>query len=255
MLTLGICSRTVGSDPNPLRGNITIEMAKKEWGAARELGIPITLHTSGPPVTKLLDGAGLLGPSVQFVHPLNTSAEDRAILAARGVSYSASGTGEMRRPGDIQLAELLQAGVKTSISIDHNTTYNCDCFVCMRVLYSLNLHRMGTTKYRITTKRMVQLATIDGAIDLGIADKTGSLTPGKRADLILVRTTDVNMAAMGDPYDALVALAQPVNVDTVVVDGRILRRGNKYTALDHGKVVADGLASAEALRRRAKWPS
>jgi len=254
MLTLGICSRNVGSDPNPLRGVVSIDLAKKEWGSARELGISITLHTSGPPVTKLLDGAGLLGPDVQFVHPLNTTAEDRAILAARGVSYSTSGTGESRRPGDIQLAELLQAGIKTSISIDHNTTYNCDCFVCMRMLYSLNLHRMGA-KYKITTKRMVQLATIDGAVDLGIAAKTGSLTPGKRADLILVRTADVNMAAMGDPYDALVAFAQPVNVDTVVVDGRILRRGNKFTALDHGKVVAEGLESAAALRARAKWPT
>ena len=254
MLTLGICSRNVGNDPNPMRGTVTIDMAKKEWGGARALGLPITLHTSGPPVAKLLDGAGLLGPDVQLVHPLNTSAEDRAILARRGVSYSTSPTGESRRPGDIQLAELLEAGVKTSISIDHNTTYNCDCFVCMRMLYSMNLHRMGK-KFQLTTKRLVQLATIDGATDLGIADKTGSLTPGKRADLILVRTTDINMAPVGDPYDALVALAQPTNVDTVVADGRILRRGNKFTALDHGKVVRDGAESAAALRARAKWPA
>ncbi|HYZ01237.1 MAG TPA: amidohydrolase family protein [Candidatus Binatia bacterium] len=252
MLTLGICSRNVGSDPNPLRGTVTVDMAQQEWGAARQLGLPITLHTSGPPVTDLIDGAGLLGPDVQFVHPLNTSAEDRAILAERGVSYSTSGTGEARRSGDIQLSELLEAGVRTAISIDHTTTYSCDCFVCMRMLYSLNLHRQGK---QITARRMVQLATIDGAVDLGIAGETGSLTPGKRADLILVRTTDVNMAAMGDPYDALVALAEPANVDTVMVDGRILRRGSEYTALDHGEVIAAGMESAAKLRERARWPA
>jgi cytosine/adenosine deaminase-related metal-dependent hydrolase len=254
LLTLGICSRNVGNDPNPMRGTVSTDMAKKEWGAARELGLPITLHTSGPRVTQLLDSAGLLGSDVQLVHPMNTTAEDRAILKARGTSYSTSPTGEARRAAPanfIQIAELLEAGVKTSMSIDHTTTYNCDCFVCMRMLYTLNLHR---TKYKIPTKRLVQLATTDGAADLGIADKTGSLTPGKRADLILVRTTDINMTPMGDPYDALVALAQPVNVDTVVADGRVLRRGNKFTALDHAKIVREAAESAAGLRERAKWP-
>ena len=257
LLSLGICSRNVGNDPNPLRGTVTTEMAKREWGGARELGLPITLHTSGPRVTKLLDDAGLLGPDVQFVHPLNTTAEDRATLAARAVSYSTSPTGEVRRPaagaGVIQLGELLEAGVKVSMSIDHTTTYNCDCFVCMRMLYSLHLHRLGN-KPKITTRRLVELATIDGAKDLGIADKTGSLTPGKRADLILVRTTDINMTPIGDPFNARVALAQPGNVDTVVVDGRVLRRKGQFTALDHAQVVREAATSARTLTERAKWP-
>ncbi len=253
MITLGICSRNVGNDPNPTRGTVTIEMAKREWGGARELGLPITLHTSGPRVTKLLDDAGLLGRNVQFVHPLNTTPEDRAIMAAKGVSYSISPIGESRRPvsaGVIQLGELLEAGVRASLSIDHVTTYNCDLFVGMRLLYSQNLHRLGG-KVRVTTKRLVELSTIDGARDLGIADKVGSLAPGKRADLILVRTTDINIAPVGDPYDAIVFLAQPNNVDTVVVDGRILRRKNQFTALDHAKVLQEAAETIAALRGRA----
>jgi cytosine/adenosine deaminase-related metal-dependent hydrolase len=256
MLTLGICSRNVGNDPNPMRGTVTTEMAKKEWGAARDLGLPITLHTSGPSPVKLLDDAGLLGPDVQLVHPLLTTAEERAVLKARGTSYSMSPVGESRRPasaGVIQLGELMESGVKISMSIDHTTTYNCDCFVCMRMLYSLHQHRIGN-RIKLTTRRLVELATIDGAHDLGIADKVGSLTPGKRADLILVRTTDVNMAPVGDPFDALVALAQPANVDTVVVDGRILRRNGRYAALDHAQVVRDAMQSAADLRGRANWP-
>ena len=98
----------------------------------------------------------------------------------------------------------------------------------MRVLFALHQHRIGNA-IPLTVKRLVQLATLDGAVDLGIADKTGSLTPGKRADIILVRTTDINMTPVGDPYEALVSLAQPGNVDTVIVDGRILRRGGKFT--------------------------
>ena len=90
MLTLGICSRNVGamSIGGAARGMLTIEMAKKDWGGARALGLPITLHTSGPSPIRQLDEAGLLGPDVQLVHPLLTTPEERAILKARGVSYS-----------------------------------------------------------------------------------------------------------------------------------------------------------------------
>ena len=123
----------------------------------------------------------------------------------------------------------------------------------MRMLFQLHRHRIGT-KIPLTLKRLVQLATLDGAVDLGIADRTGSLTPGKRADLILVRTTDINMAPVGDPYEALVSLAQPNNIDTVIVDGRVLRQANRFTALDHAKVLADAREASVALRSRANWP-
>jgi len=255
LLTLGISSRNVGDSTNLLRGNISVETARVDWGGARALGLPITMHTSGPSPVQLLENAGLLGPDVQLVHPLLTTAEERAIMARRGVSYSTSPTGESRRSvkqGVIQLAELLEAGVKVSISIDHTSGYACDYFQCMRILYALHLHRVGT-KPRLTSKRLVQMATLDGAVDLGIADRTGSLTPGKRADIILVRTDDINMLAMGEPYEALVTFAQPRNVDTVIVDGRILQRGGRFTAYNHADIVAKAVESVRNLRSRANW--
>ena len=252
MLTLGICSRNVDGSQGGTRGAISIEIAKKEWGAARDLGLPITLHTSGTDAIKTLTGTGLLGPDLQMVHPLGSTAEGRAELVKNGVSYSTSPIGEARRAGDIQFPEMLEAGVKMSMSIDHTTTYNCDCFVCMRMLYTLNIHRFGP-KNTLTARRLVQLATIDGARDLGFGDKTGSLTPGKRADLILIRTTDINLSSLGDPYEALVTMGQPDNIDTVVVDGRILRRKNQFMALDFEKVSRDAADSAASVKAKAKW--
>jgi 5-methylthioadenosine/S-adenosylhomocysteine deaminase len=258
LLTLGICSRNIGamSIGGATRGTITIDMAKRDWGIARALGLPITLHTSGPSPIKLLEEAGLLGPDVQLVHPLLTTPDERAILRARGVSYATAPVGEARRPasvGVIQLGEMLDAGVKVSLSTDHTTNYNCDPFVGMRVLFALHQHRIGN-KIPLTVKRLVQLTTLDGAVDLGIAEQTGSLTPGKRADIILLRTTDINMAPVGDPYEAIVSLAQPANVDTVIVDGRILRQSGKFTALDHAKIVREAQEAATALRNKAAWP-
>jgi cytosine/adenosine deaminase-related metal-dependent hydrolase len=145
-------------------------------------------------------------------------------------------------------------GVKVSLSTDHTTNYNCDPFVAMRILFALHQHRIGN-EIPVTVKRLVQLATLDGAVDLGIAEKTGSLTPGKRADIILVRTSDINMAPVGDPLRGACSLAQPSNVDTVIADGRILRQSGKFTALDHGKVVQEAKGAAAALRTQASWPT
>ena len=259
LLTMGICSRNVGamSIGGAARGVLSIEMTKTDWGNARKLGLPITLHTSGPSPIKALEEAGLLGPDVQLIHALLTTPEERQILKRRGVSYSLAPIGEARRPssvGVIQLGELLEDGVKVSLSTDHTTNYNCDPFQNMRVLFALHQHRLNN-KPPLTVKRLVQLATLDGAVDMGVDKVTGSLTPGKRADVILVRTTDINMTPMGDPYEALVQLAQPANVDTVIVDGRVLRQRGRFTALDHGRAVREARLAAEALRAKAKWPA
>ena len=252
MLTLGICSRNVDGNTGGTRGAIDAAMAKKEWGAARELGLPITLHTSGTGAVKLLNEAGLLGPDLQLVHPLNTEPADWEALAKHGVRYSVSPLGEAGRSGEMQFTEIMQAGVKASISIDNVTAERCDCFACMRMMQTINRHRTGG-KFKLTTKKLVQMATIEGAEDLRLADRTGSLTPGKRADLILVRTGEPHMGDIGDPYDALVQLAQPSDVDTVVVDGRILRRKGAFTALDYAKFLADAAQSIAALKQKANW--
>lgn len=260
LLTLGISSRNLGAltvggpASNASRGVLTVEQLKRDWDAARALGLPITMHTSGAsPITEL-EKAGMLGPDVQLVHPLLTTPEERTIMKARGVSYSTSPQLEARRGsqlGVIQLGELLEAGVKVSLSTDHIASIGADPFASMRILFALHQHRIGA-RVPLTLKRLLQLATLDGAVDLGIADRVGSITPGKRADLVLVRTTDTNMAPIGDPYEAIVSLAMPANVDTVIIDGRVLRRGGRFTALDHPRIVAEGREAGLALHGKAK---
>jgi cytosine/adenosine deaminase-related metal-dependent hydrolase len=105
----------------------------------------------------------------------------------------------------------------------------------------------------VSARQVLEMATINGSWDMGIADMVGSLVPGKRADLILIRTNDLNMAPLGDPVTAVVRSTQPHNVDTVMVDGRILKRDGRLTALDAEEIVARAAESLEGLRRRANW--
>jgi cytosine/adenosine deaminase-related metal-dependent hydrolase len=71
--------------------------------------------------------------------------------------------------------------------------------------------------------------------------------------VILVRTKEPHMGDIGDPYDALVQLAQPSDVELVMVDGRILHRNRQFIALDYGKLLADGAQSVATLKAKAKW--
>ncbi|AMN44371.1 amidohydrolase family protein [Rhodoplanes sp. Z2-YC6860] len=248
-LSLGICSRNLVPGQS-IRGAITFAMAHRDWGGARELNLPITLHASPKDLVFELEKEKLLGPDVQLVHPMFTVAEERAILRSRGTSFATSPIGEVMRPpegGVVQLGELIQDKVLTSLSLDETVEGTADYFNVMRTLYKYHKHRMGETVPAISTKRMVELATIEGAKALGLAAETGSLSVGKRADLITVRTTDPNIFPMSNPWDAIVVGGTPQNVDLVVADGRIMRAGGKFTSIDQDRIMAELQVSNKRL--------
>ena len=109
------------------------------------------------------------------------------------------------------------------------------------------------SEVKMTARRVLALGTIDGARSLGIDDRVGSLKPGKRADIIMISTQHPNMGVFTDPAHLVVEATQASNVDTVVVDGRILKRGGKLTAMPVDQVLADASASFDAIRKRANW--
>jgi cytosine/adenosine deaminase-related metal-dependent hydrolase len=255
LLTLGMCSRgstfQVNEDP------VVWRTMHAEWDGVRKLGLPITVHVGATGSILALEREKLLGPDVMLVHPTRLSPAEVKILADRHTIFSSSPVTETRRTGDggdTQVAELLAGGVQVGLSVDHVAGLNCDFFNQMRVLHWQHSHRIGD-RVPLSTRRIVELATIDGARSLGLADKTGSLTPGKRADLIMVRTNDINIAPMGEVTHALVFTAQPRNVDTAMVDGRILVRGGKLTSLDTEQVTREAAESAAGIHARAGWPA
>ena len=95
------------------------------------------------------------------------------------------------------------------------------------------------------------MATLNGAKALGIADTTGSIAVGKRADIILIRGNDINIAPVADIEASVVQSATPANVDTVLVDGRIVKRGGKLVAYDvrQDRARRQGFGAAHPRRR------
>ncbi len=113
----------------------------------------------------------------------------------------------------------------------------------MRILFALHEHRIGA-KIPLTLKRLVQLATLDGAVDLGIAEPDGLAHARQARRHHPGAHRRHQHDAAGDPYEALVSRAQPGNIDTVIVDGRILRQSGRFTALDHAQVLREAQEAA-----------
>ena len=251
LLTLGIAPR--GPETN------SIEIARKEWTFAREHGLPITTHmgTSLERVKQrqgiqALAKFGLLGPDVVLVHVTNNSPEDLKLLAETKTPVSLSPYTELRTGfGITPVGSFLRAGVPVSLSVD--TTILCgnaDMFAIMKAMQNIE-DGLQKSEFGIASQRVLEMATIDGARALGLADYIGSLTPGKRADLILVRTTDVNMLPFTIATNMIVQSAQPSNIDAVMVDGRFLKRNGKLTTIDMAQLARDAADTIERARKEA----
>jgi 5-methylthioadenosine/S-adenosylhomocysteine deaminase len=254
LLTMGFASRGAGDTPP--------EVYRKEWEFARSQGLPITQHAGRSLAEikrfrriEMLYKDKLLGPDVQLIHTYNASAEERGMIAETKTHVSiAPFTASRLASGLPYMGDLFKRGVQCSLSVDTTTVGgNADMFTIMRLMLQLN-HLRSMDVLEVQPRRILELATLDGAKDLGISERVGSLTPGKRADLILVRTNDLNVAPFINPALLLVQQAQPHNVDTVVIDGRILKHKGELVALDAEEVIRKAAESFHSARKRAGGP-
>ena len=254
LLGLGLAWRGIGA------GTATLAPAvyRREFEAARAAGLPISVHAanarSRAGQIAALAKENLLGKDVQVIHAIWVTPEEIKSLAEAGSPVSVSPYTELRIGfGFPRTGDLLSGGVTVGLSVDTTTlSGNADMFAIMKVIQNVE-NSLSENEFKLPARRVLELATIDGARSMGVGDRVGSLRPGKRADLVMVSTRDVNMGVFTDPAHMLVEAAQPSNVDTVVVDGRLLKRRGKLTAIDPGQVVSEASAALAGVRKRGNW--
>ncbi|KUJ50116.1 amidohydrolase [Streptomyces albus subsp. albus] len=208
-----------------------IATVAEDWGLAAELQLPIIVHIGSGPVAErplhTLREHGLLRPGTLYVHGNSLPDEELALLAASGGAMSITPAVEAQMGhGAPMINRLRAAGVVTGLGVDVVTTVAGDMFSLMRAALLTSQLAEGPA---LTAADVLRAATLDGAAALGLADRIGSLRPGKQADLVLLRTDTVGTAGAVayDPVGAVVAAAHPGHVDTVLVAGRPVKRDGR----------------------------
>jgi 5-methylthioadenosine/S-adenosylhomocysteine deaminase len=239
-------------------GPIKPEVYQPEFDNARKLGLPITVHvaSSSKAVNQIepLHKANLLGKDVQLIHTIAASPPELDMMKESGCAVSVSPGSELRIGfGFPQTSEMLARGIPLGISVDTEALVGSSSLFAVLKLARMVENVKAGSEFKMSARRALELGTIEGARSMGLADKIGSLKPGKRADLIMINTDALNMALMTDPAHLVLECTEPENVDTVVIDGRVLKRGGKLVAIDAHKVVAEARVALAGVRERAKW--
>nr|WP_304655515.1 amidohydrolase family protein [Neorhizobium galegae] len=240
---------------------LTEKLFRTEMDWAFERGLPVAMHAGQGGYSYgvvPLKTWGYLGPKTIIVHFVHAKPEDRAAMAETGAPLSYSVHSELRLGNSgyqaQQLVHMFNDGVNVSLSFDANALAPIDMFESMSSAWYMGIPFKGldTEKSKpINFADVIKMGTINGAKALGIADRTGSLTVGKRADIVLVRADDLNMLPYGRPEAMIGRTARAANVDTVLVDGRVMKRGGKLVGLDVERIKEEAVREAYDLRKRA----
>ncbi|MGW7517713.1 amidohydrolase family protein [Streptomyces sp. NPDC054796] len=218
----------------------TPDVAERDIRLARELDLRISMHVglgewgARQQAIRRLAEAGLLKEDMTFIHCCTSTDDELRMLAAHGATASVASALEVFMPGLGQPAtnRLLAAGVRPSLSVDTETIVSGDMFGVMRAALAyqqLIVAGAAGPMDRVPdlptfdAADLLAFATIEGARACGIDDRTGSLTPGKEADLIMIRMDHANLLPATDAAASIVAGGHAGNVDLVVVAGRVLK--------------------------------
>lgn len=243
-------------------GFCTDDVVRAEWGLARELGIPITVHVAMGRLAgkwnmvKQLDGLGLLGDDTTYIHCCHFSDEEWGLVRDSGGMISVATQVELQMGhGWPPLMKAREYGLPPSLSIDVVTTVPGDMFTMMRAGFASERARVNEATWAnedplppsmLTARDVLEMATINGARVAGLDGKVGSLTPGKKADILLLDGGAINMTPFHDATTAVTLCADVSNVDTVIINGEIRKRGGRMLA-DLGRARSLVEASRDAL--------
>lgn len=222
------------------------DVVRTEWNLARELGIPITVHVGMGRLAgrfrmiKKLHQMGLLGSDTTYIHCCYFSEEEWQLVADSGGTISVAPQVELQMGhGWPPFAKAIDYGLRPSLSVDVVTTVPGDMFTQIRAAFAADRARVNAACWEantevpdnmLTARQMLKAATLDGAHVAGLEDRTGSLTPGKQADVVLLDARALNVAPVIDPVAAVTLCADVSNVDTVLIGGKIHKRGGELLA-------------------------
>jgi 5-methylthioadenosine/S-adenosylhomocysteine deaminase len=223
---------------------------------AKELGVKLHVHLleniaqRDEKTFDVLTAGNALGPNLLAAHGIHLTDSEIDTLAEHDVRILHNPLSNMRlASGIIRLPDLKQKGIQVGLGIDGGTNDTSDMFNDMRT--ALGLQRAKSLQVGIfpTVVDVLRMATVDGAKLLDMSDHIGSLTPGKKADLIIINPNNVNFAPRFDWLSQIVFNGQPTNVEWVFVDGQPLKKKGKLVDVDTKTIMEMAQKAANRIKQ------
>jgi 5-methylthioadenosine/S-adenosylhomocysteine deaminase len=225
-------------------------MGPHSWDIARRLDLPIVTEFLGKELSLLLPGLEAnkqLGPDNIFNHCTGLTAEAWKIMSDNGVRVTVDPRSDAQyglEEGIFAYQHAIDHGMKPGIGTDLETAYGGDMFTEMRVAFSLQRAFLQNRKYNgdapatmpVNSRAILEAATLNGSGIAGFGEVSGSITPGKSADLILIETQSINLFPSNNAIGTVVHAADRSNVDTVMVAGRLLKSNGQLVGVDMAKL-------------------
>lgn len=230
---------------------------------AREVGVPIFQHINTADTGLQLEALPM-GPDCTYIHVTLLNKSTWRKIADTGGKVSLSTIAESTvGVGTPAIQEAIDAGIlaRASFGTDAETFMTCDFFSQMRTAFStqrllaLRASNNGAVNepVPISCRDVLEMATISGARGANLEHKTGSLTPGKEADIIMVRTDRINVSPICNVPGAIVTLMDTSNVDTVFIGGNVLKWRGQLVDVNIGRVLDRITESRDGILKRSGW--
>jgi cytosine/adenosine deaminase-related metal-dependent hydrolase len=240
----------------------------KTWKAARDVGAPITIHVGVGEFGRnaLLERIHAIEPlraDTTYVHCCTLNDREWKLIRDSGGTISIAGYVEtLMGHGHPPVQKAIDFGIRPSLSVDVETSVPNDFFTQMRTALSLQKNDVWARRLAgdknaprfLTAREVLEFATIEGARANGLQRKVGSLTPGKEADILLLRTDRLNVMPMNNAVGAVVTSMGPQNVDTVLIAGRVKKRNGQLVGVDMARVTRLLNEARERALANGKYP-
>jgi len=247
-------------------GGCTPELYKRIAEGAQRLGTGVTMHLSevqedvrytkkefGKMPAEFMDQVGLTGPNVVFAHGVWLTEMEWQILARKGANVAHCPSSNMKlSSGMAKVPEMMQAGVNVGIGCDGGPSNNS--YDMIREMKTASLLQKVRTMdpLALSAETVLEMAILNGAKALGLQDQIGSIETGKKADLIIVNMQRPHLTPTFNPVSHLVYAAEGSDVETTIIDGKIIMENRVVKSLNEEKIIRAANEHATKLLQRAE---
>jgi guanine deaminase len=208
------------------------------------------LRTYGKTLTAYFDDLGMLGPRFTAAHAVWIDSEDIRRLSDRGASVAHNPSSNLRLgSGLADVRRMLRAGVNVGLGTDAaNCGDHLNMFEAMRL--ASYIYRVQDYDYSdwLTTDDAMNMATQGSARALGFDNSLGAIAPGYKADLVFLSRDDISFVPLNDITHQIVHSADSSAVHSVMIGGRMIMDGGRFSTLDYDQLVREAEAAIERLR-------